>query len=441
MTLSSTLSLPRRRSLSLSRPSALALCLSIAFALCLSVSLTWGLVYPDILLHEEEITFYAATTDYYHLYYSLPADLLKVVAGYVASWYGEVWRGVMIQTLAVLVVALVGLWVARRLSRGRWWMVLGFVPAMVMAVGQTHNTTVYYTICWVAAALVAGGAIGLIGLIRLISQRRSIRPIGPIRPIRPKPSLWAIGLIGLIGLIATLTGMLRNPTARHYQWMQQLEHRAFAYDWEGVLEMVPEGYEGITEVSLRYFLLALAQTGQLGERLFDFPVSKPGDFFLEDKNPVAFRFNSLFFWCLGVPNEAIRYAFQESQKGETGLAFGPLRRLVDWNLQRGDRRQAAYYMRLLAQTPQHDTFLRTRRLFLNQAPKSEPRRHVFLITNDLRVNASYVLELDPGNRRALDYLVCCFLLEGDYESAADALAAYWPADEPLPRAYRALMAR
>lgn len=400
-------------------------CLSRCLFLAV-IGAVWHFRYPELLLHIEETAFFADTPDFYHLHYSLPVDMLKIAANYMAQFYQYHWSGVLLQMFwTALLLGGCDLLLFRLLGRGRWlW--ISFFPAVWMVVKQVEIPTVYFSL---TVLLIVWATALLFCLFRRC-------PLGPLRLLqRGRWLMVAECAVPLLCLFGTVRLMWNNETGQHLEKLQRIEHAAMNQQWKKVLAEVPEDYQNITTVSLRYFLLALNETEQLGEQLFHYPVESSDCFYFTEKNPVTFRFNSLFFWHLGVPNEALRYAFQECQKGEIGMAFAPLRRMTDWYMQRGDMRQAEYYLNLLSHTTCHDKFIRTRRIFMGQAPRSKTQKTTFFTSTSLILSVSLVLELDNKNRQVLDYLLCILLLNRELDSFYDIFTHYWPEGKRIPRYY------
>lgn len=227
-----------------------------------------------------------------------------------------------------------------------------------------------------------------------------------------------------------------NPQLKAREFNLKVEHMADNRNWEALYNATyPIRYE-LNDNQMAYSLLALSQKGQLGEKLFHYPVRGLDNIFAHSSN---FRFNSYFCHELGLPNEAIRYAFEEGQYMPAGASFGTMRRMVDWILDKGDDNELAeFYMNILSHSSCHQNFINTRKIFMGQAhtQKKEPQPE-FVGSPSFLYEAALVLEREPDNKRARDYLLCGLLLTGNTEAFFDMFERVFVEtnDEKIPEHY------
>lgn len=396
----------------------------ILFAGCL-FSL-WYFCYPETLQHFEEIAFYANIPDYFHQYNTLPQDALVIAGNFLAQFYQYRIAGALLQMVMVLLVVLGMDVIVYRLFKNVQLLWISFLPACYLAMQQSEKVKLEYAVEWVAV-------VWIIAILILFIRRF---PILPFSSKRKKFFGFCAYLFPILIILLVTHNLLFDKERLHYEKLQRIEHAAMNQQWNKVLKELPEDTQTqMQEVQLRYFLLALSETGALGDHLFSFPINDSKMFSFAERNPVAFRFNSIFYWCLGTPNEAIRYAFQENQAGSSDMTFATMRRMVDWYMQRGDIRQAKFYLNILSYTTCHDRFIKTRELFLKQASRPEKQERVFFLNAELPVIAAYLLELNPQDKRALNYILCSFLLDKDLESFYSIFQTYWPQGERIPAHY------
>lgn len=387
----------------------------------------WYACYPHTLRHLEETAFYAHIPDYFHQYHSLPADAIKIAGNYMAQFYQYTWAGAALQTLFVLLVLAACDIVFYRLLGSGKWLFLSLIPSYIFAVQQTEKVGIDFSITWIVIAWI-------VAVISLLMRRHPVIPVaqrgnGHLRTICE----W---LVPPVCILLIVHHLLYNPERLYFEKMQRIEHAAINRQWDAILKEIPDDVREIREVQFRYFLLALSEKELLGERLFHFPIKSEKDFLFDTQGSVPYRFNSLFYWYLGLPNEAIRFTFQENQAGASGdMTFATMRRLVDWYMQKGDRRQAEFYLNILSHSTCHKKFIKTRSIFLQQTAIPDIPHRVFYINTKLSVTALYLLELNPTDQRALNYLLCCFLLDKDLDSFYDILQTYWPQGKPVPTHY------
>lgn len=386
----------------------------------------WYIYFPHTLQHIEETAFYANTSDYFHIYYSLPTDLFKITGNFIAQFYQYRLAGAILQATFVLLVLVASDMIFYLLSENRQWLSFSLVPACILAMQQSEKVDVDLSVKWI---IISWSFVIVSLLIRKYSTIR-IQQIAFCRFLKVSEYL-----IPVICTLLIVHNLLYTPNRLNFEKMQQIEHAAINHQWDIILKEIPNNTEQIQEVQFRYFLLALSEKGLLGERLFHFPIKSEKDFLFDTQGAVPFRFNSLFYWNLGLPNEAIRFAFQENQTGYCGITFATMRRLSDWYMQKGDIRQAKFYLNILSHSTCHNRFIKTRNIYLQQTPKPDIQHSVFFINAKLSVTALYLLELNHTDQRALDYLLCCFLLEKDLNSFYNAFETYWPKGKPVPTHY------
>ena len=345
----------------------------------------------------------------------------------MAQFYQYPWAGAALQALFVLLV----LWacdvILYRLLGSRKWLWLSLIPAYIFAIQQTEKVGVDFSITWAILAWI-------LAVISLLIRRH------PVVPVRQTGNRRLLGiceyLVPSVCILLIVHHLLYNPERLYFEKMQRIEHAAMSHQWDAILKEIPDDIGEIREVQFRYFLLALSEKELLGERLFHFPIKSEKDFLFDTQGSVPYRFNSLFYWNLGLPNEAIRFTFQENQAGASSdMTFATMRRLVDWYMQKGDRRQAEFYLNILSHSTCHKKFIKTRNIFLQQTVIPEIPHRVFYINAKLSVTALYLLELDSTDQRALNYLLCCLLLDKELNSFYNMFQTYWPQGKPVPTHY------
>nr|WP_302829218.1 DUF6057 family protein [uncultured Bacteroides sp.] len=387
----------------------------------------WYICYPHTLQHLEETAFYANIPDYFHEYHSLPRDAIKIAGNYIAQFYQYRWVGAILQTVFVLFVLSAYDIIFYRLLGNRKWLWISLIPSYIFAIQQTEKVSIDFSITWVTITWI-------LVIISLLIRKHPIIHI----PIINNKHLLNIceSSIPVICILLVVHNLLYNPNRLYFEKMQRIEHAAINHQWDAILKEIPDDIQQIREVQFRYFLLALSEKELLGERLFHFPIKSEENFLFETQGSVPYRFNSLFYWSLGLPNEAIRFAFQENQAGVSGdMTFATMRRLVDWYMQRGDIRQAKFYLNILSHSTCHKKFVKTRNIFLQQTTQPDIPHRVFFINSKLSVTALYLLELNRTDQRALNYLLCCLLLEKELDSFYNMFQTYWPEEKTIPTHY------
>lgn len=203
-----------------------------------------------------------------------------------------------------------------------------------------------------------------------------------------------------------------------------MDHYVQTGEWNKVLQL-SQKYEGVNQLVLYYTNLALYKTGQMGDRMFDYPQKGIKGLQLEwTRDEVTPFFGGEIFYHLNYINEANRWAF-ESMVAK-GLNPRSLKRLVLTNLINGQYKVAVKYLDLLDETMYYRNWSRKYRTYVDDPSKVDQdaelaqKRH-FLVKNDfisLNLGLNELLKEHPDNRMAFEYLMASFLLNKDIRNFA-----------------------
>lgn len=323
----------------------------------------WYWCFPNVLRSIEETAFWTDAPDMTHIMYHWPADAPAIISQYFAQFLASRITG----------AALMGLF------------------PLLMLLAFDGVSTLILTVCARRAAVSAA----TLHICRI-----------------------AVHATACAMMVATIAIIAANGSLRGREQTARIEHMAADRQWQQLLdETYPHRYE-LDDNLMAYSLLALSEVGQLPNRLFHYPVKDIESVFAHNRN---FRFNSYFCHELHLPNEAIRYAFEEGQYMPAGASFGTMRRMVDWILEKGDDPELAdFYLNILSHSSCHDDFIVTRRIYMAQTPlKQREVEPEFVGSPSFLHEAALVIERDPYNVRARDYLLCGLLLTGNTEGFYD----------------------
>jgi len=255
------------------------------------------------------------------------------VAGFLVQFYAVPALGALI-TAALVTLVFVSL--STLLSRlgllpHRLVAVLAAVAVWVVAAFQPDNSLL------VSATLYSLAAAGL----SLLLKKKELRE-------RPVWESWAaIGIILLGGILLAVL-----PKIRETERMAQVQLCARNGQWSKVLKAAtPEACRKDSRL-MPYAFLALSGEGQLGDRLFHYPVTGPQDFDREgDLSQEGYLFNSLLYEKLGSPNEALHNLFQFSCHLPHGLSHLSLYQMIRYNMEAGNYTLVRKYADILRHNP------------------------------------------------------------------------------------------
>lgn len=399
--------------------------------------MVWALCFPHVLRNMEEIAFWSDAPDMASVMYIWPADWAPLAAHFLAQFLAERWLGAALQALMALLVVLSFDAVLWRCFRRRRVLCLSFVPAAGMVLLCLRQPMLTLTIQCVAASLV----LALLALIvTLLPPAARLFPLTKgVAASRRWRDLLAAGMPYFV-IIAMCIGAATDSRQRSREHTAQVEHLAEDGRWDELIALTYPERQTLDANLMAYSLLAQNQEGKLADKLFHYPVKGIESIFQHETN---YRFNSFFCHALHLPNEAVRYAFEEGQYMPAGTSFGSLRRMVDWIIEKGDDPKLAdFYINLLEHSSCHTDFTLSRRIALSQQTTNQPLPAVaasqaassgaqpavaanqipepeFVGSPSFLYEAALILEREPTNIQARDLLLCGLLLLGQTEAFFD----------------------
>ncbi len=197
-------------------------------------------------------------------------------------------------------------------------------------------------------------------------------------------------------------------------------------NWEKVSALAAT--DRTSEVGTYYYNLSNAVAGKLPDRLMDYYQPFERGLFLpvgEDSYPFVIACASDVWWALGDVSMAERDAM-------LGMIFSPshsgpryLRRLAEANLVKGDTPAASKYLRILLNIPGQRKWALSRlpqnwtpeyRTFIEEKRSLLPQTDIVHGMDQTQLALRLLLNSNPGNRMALDYLLCYDLLTKDLDA-------------------------
>ena len=174
--------------------------------------------------------------------------------------------------------------------------------------------------------------------------------------------------------------------------------------------------------------IALAETGQLTERLFEFPQSADGEtlFLKWETVGEVLRRGGHFYYTVGLVNEAQRWAYEYMVM--SGYTPEGLKMLIKTELINGNYKVAAKYIEILSQSLfyRKDAQEFRKLLFSDEAVlahselglkmKLKPKQDFFVLSDAPAANLEFLLKADSTNFFAIEYQFARLLLEKDVEA-------------------------
>jgi hypothetical protein len=234
------------------------------------------------------------------------------------------------------------------------------------------------------------------------------------------------------------------------------------FRFEKILSLDSETYFGnsdrVIELSQKYKLkdrqatyftnMALAKNGVLPEHLLEFYQPSVHGLILpvmpDESWQSIFVSNEVFF-LMGDMNLAQHSAMLGNTFSPYQRSSRMIKRLAEINLINGDTAAADKYLRILGKTLFHRNWAESSHLmnhssvptkWLSEKREQIPHTDTLRKSNDQLASLRFLVQQNPGNTIALDYLLCHYLLDKDLKSFKKAYDQYArQIDRPVPLVY------
>lgn len=370
----------------------------------------------NVLRYHEQHHLFRFTADYFRQTLS-EEGLLRYATNFVVQFFFHPWLGAMVMAtlLTIIFVGVEGM--LKRLLFGRALpLCLGLVPVLLLLI---YTETTAHDLCWVVLSVVLIGVGWLV--VALLSRFTSWLPLFRVqKPWSTKAQAISLLLTGMTALGVGYVGFVKHYPAKEGILLQTVFH-ARQGDWPAVLRYTQRYLDaGKTNPLIAYFhTMALYHAGQLPARLFDYPASLGVQtlYFPWRGNAAEAEFGGMLFEQLGLLNEALHW------ETEALVVDGPtaphLVNLARYNIVLGKPRVAQVFIEQLkhtlfyrGQAKQLEQQLRAGRVpHLRDALRGAEREGVrFTNVQNLGPELQYLLQHDPHNRMAFDYLMAQLLL-------------------------------
>lgn len=275
---------------------------------------------------------------------------------------------------------------------------------------------------------------------------------------------WSAPTVGLCSLLLCAAGAgtvvwaftADNPHDRNTHVILEQTYQIRRGDWKGLITCAEqyraEHVEALqTPLSANAVNLALAMTGQMAGRMFEFPQSGLQGLLMPNVRDNVSNVTTMeAFWQLGFVNEAMRYAFDSQESIPNCRKSGRfLRRMAECNIVNGQYEVASKYLALLQHTLFYRQWAETAQSYLADeariAAQPEWQRlraqrleadFLFYYPEMSKMLGQLVLHR-RDNRMAYDYFMASLLLQGDVHSyVANLPQPPQEGQDPFPHGYR-----
>lgn len=253
----------------------------------------------------------------------------------------------------------------------------------------------------------------------------------------------AVPLI-FIGLL--IGGLSVNANFR-FEKILSLDSETYFENTDRVIEL-SQIYKQKDRQATYFTNMALAKNGVLPEHLLEYYQPSVHGLILpvmpDESWQSIFVSNEVFF-LMGDMNLAQHSAMLGNTFSPYQRSSRMIKRLAEINLINGDTAAAGKYLRILSKTMFHKKWAKSRQLmnhaavptkWLSEKREQIPHTDTLRKSNDQLASLRFLIEQNPGNTIALDYLLCHYLLDKDLKSFKKAYDQYArQIDRPVPKVY------
>lgn len=441
------------------------ICAGIWFVFFVGLALFYEEVYPAHLRWQEQNQIFINSSDWILTYFERPAIIGTLVGDWLTQYYHNVAVGALILAMSVtLCVALFA--IAMKFLRFRLfaWVLTAVFAVLMVACSMASSTALSFFIC------VSGGL--MLGLIDIYVSRRRIEVAG-WSPLLVVVAYFAFGFGFLITVVFIVVASVRRCFTvgwRRWWWVRPVSAIVFCFAvpcccsdtlpyskallYPGLASpSMPQmrseermaiadafydhDYDSVKNIALNtdspdditafYYYLSNALQDSLPESLLKYPVKNLGTLTtIGEKTPLAVinMMNDLYYE-LGDMTYAERAAMMRNVFSPRNRNVRMIRRLAEINLVSGDTAAAFKYLRILDRTHAYGDWSRSHipgnmspnieHDILNRRIRSNDKDNIRLGDNCRNIILE-LLESNPGNTVALDYLLCTDLLLKDMDT-------------------------
>lgn len=356
--------------------------------------------YPYHFFFQEQNQIFLYSCDYIETYRG-SGWLARLIGDFLTQFYYYLYVGATTLTLCLLAIATL-LYIGLRNFKVSRIVALVLALVVMTFVAVCHFSTSYR----LSSTISVMGWCLLLWLVSIMNRRLL------------KFSVLACGLLPCYLLFGI-------PEVKKIQSPDFILEKDFAVDCEyyfgnhnKVIKMV-EGYDQWTSQMLFFYNLVQAQRGQLPDNLLKFTPTDLGTFYrIGPETPMlTIRNMNELYWALGDMTFTERAAMMTNVFSRDNRNVRMMRRLAECNIVSGDSLAAEKYLRILDKTLVYrqwaENIRRHGKDIYKEKIKMVNRHDTITITDNAHFLMMQLLDANPDNTIALDYILCSTLLLKD----------------------------
>ena len=401
-----------------------------------AVFLVSWLCQPFTLICQEYEGLFLATPDAWARAFAQPFPLSGIVSDFLVQFYRDPVYGALIVAGIVTGVFL--------LLRGVFSRLVPFADVL-----SALGAGALWAVLARAKEPKAGVAVLLVLLAVWLGYRAGRRFLGFARndtahPGRSRGIPFAAAVV-----LAVAAWTVFSPGVQRTERFSRVKRDALYGVWNDLLQTVPPSVAEKDPELTPFALLALSGKGQLGDRMFSYPVYSENDLDMSDYDGPTEYYTSLLFKAalyqhLGCYNEAVHNYCQWATQLSKGTGFIVLRKLVEMYCLLGDYTLMEKYCRVLDRSLLHKAYVRHYRQLAAQGEErgTEPaavRSRIPVISHDPLYNLLLLESSGIHAESATDRTLATLLLRGNVTQLRSALERLAPSYERIPRHFQEAM--
>lgn len=400
---------------------------------CPVIFLIWYIAFPDYLWLLEGNSFFTFTPDFADMQFSLPSEWAPYAGAFLLQFFRYHVGGASLQMLFAIVVLLSSDLIIARLTRNKGLMWLSFIPVVWFMSGQFADVLLVRSMWW------CGVSVVLALLVWLLTIKMKPKVWGE-RYFFSSPFFTYIVPCLLLGFVTY--NEVTDKEHKNMEFISRIDRFAENKEWDAILQNVTPEMTRANPSLLRWALLALSEKGGLPEWLFAYGVTDPACFFYERVDKQFCRnFNVQFFRALDLDNELLHNAFQAGILSYYGNSFRSMRAILNACARQGRNRMLAKYVEVMKHTSCHTKLMKFFDKYLASVGvedklNSEKSTPFFIGAHPFLSDMARIVDRDPENRKAVDYLLCGLLISKDMDKFYKVFSLQYKSNgAKLPRYY------
>lgn len=373
---------------------------------------------------QEQEGLFLLTPDYFAGRFARPLPLSGILGDFLSQFFRFSVYAPAIVAAGVTLAFLLLRSALRRLRLRRDWlpMLLAAGLWMLIAFARTPQPGTF--------------AVLLCAALWLLSR---LLPAPAARPVPGWADLAACALLLAAGALVVCL----HPALREREVLAHTRYAVALGDWDRVLTLATPAQCDQDETLIPLALLALQEKGQLGERMFTYPVIQEDDFDRcdRDNEPESLFFLGFLYERLGGYNEAIHNFYQLSSSQDHGTSFLVLRQLLSDYYQLGNYTLAEKYCQILSRSTLHGQYVRHFRRLMAEGEAREPdppavRSGMPLASHNPLENLFQLGSVGLYSPAIAERTLCTLLLQGELGAFHALFETVYPDGAAIPRHYQ-----